>query len=75
MPWRKRDAKKHIGTLTDNQASAWSSVANAALKEYGDEGRAIRTANSQAKRIRPDTGYDSERQKAVANAASQKRRR
>lgn len=61
MPWRARDAKRHIKGLTGNQASAWVSIANSALKEYGDEGRAIRTANSRAKRVAPGDGGKSKR--------------
>lgn len=63
MPWRARDAKKHIKGLTGDQNNAWASIANAALKEYGDEGRAIRTANSRAKRVGTSGGQDSDRKR------------
>lgn len=53
MPWRARDAKRHINGLTGDQSHAWAVIANAALREYGDEGRAIRTANSRVKRVSP----------------------
>lgn len=61
MPWRARDASKHIKGLTGNQASAWASIANSALKEYQDEGRAIRTANARVKRVSPGSGGKTKR--------------
>jgi uncharacterized protein YdaT len=75
MPWRARDAKRHINGLTADQAHAWSVIANAALKEYGDEGRAIRTANAKAPRTHRENGYASEQRKAAANAARAKGKR
>lgn len=56
MPYRARDAKRHIKGLTPGQDQAWAKIANSALREYGDEGRAIRTANSRAKRVAPSGG-------------------
>ena len=75
MPWRARDARRHKDGLNDAQAQAWASIANAALREYGDEGRAIRTANSRAPRTHRENGYASEQRKAAANAARAKGKR
>ena len=51
MPWTAKDADKHIKGLSGHQKSAWAKIANSALKEYGDEGKAIRTANAKVKRV------------------------
>lgn len=75
MTWRARDAKKHIHGLTGDQAQAWASIANSALKEYEDEGRAIRTANQQAPRTHRQSGHNAEQRKATANAALAKRKK
>lgn len=57
MPWTAADAKKHKKGLNSTQAKAWAEIANNALKEYGDEGRAIRTANAKATRAKKATNY------------------
>jgi len=48
-PWNPKDAprfnEKTAGKPELQQA--WSEAANSALKQYRDEGRAIRVANSQ----------------------------
>jgi len=46
MPWTPADADQHIKCRDDKERQIWASAANAALKQYGDEGRAIRVANS-----------------------------
>lgn len=46
MPWTPDDADKHYGGLSPAEKKKWAHVANAALDEYHDEGRAIRTANA-----------------------------
>jgi uncharacterized protein YdaT len=46
MPWTADDAERHKKGLTREQKRKWARVANAALKEYADEGRAIRVANA-----------------------------
>ena len=48
MPWQPSDALKHT-KKANNPASQkkWAEVANNCLKEYGDEGLAIRVANSK----------------------------
>ena len=42
--------KKHNKKLSEGQADQASHVANAILKETGDEGKAVRIANWQAKK-------------------------
>ena len=50
MPWTPEDfRKKHNKNLTDAQAKLAARIANAVLKETGDEARAIRVANARAK--------------------------
>lgn len=48
MPWGKDDAPRFNSATqgNDHLKEVWSSAANAALKKYRDEGRAIRVANS-----------------------------
>lgn len=47
MPWTAADAKRHTHRAdTDKKRRQWAAVANASLKEHGDEGRAIRAANA-----------------------------
>ena len=48
MPWTAADAPK-FNSKTANSVhlrEVWSNAANAALREYGDEGKAIRVANA-----------------------------
>ena len=73
MPWTVKDAHRFKRGLTPDQAQAWTVIANAAREEYGDEGRAIRTANSQASRMHRENGHDAARRTAVANAKRAKR--
>ncbi len=51
MPWTAKDADKHKKGLTANQKAGWARIANAALKEYGDEGKAIRVSNAKAPQV------------------------
>ncbi len=47
MPWTAKDASKHTKKAnTPAKRKKWAKIANAALKKYGDEGRAIRAANA-----------------------------
>jgi hypothetical protein len=47
MPWTSRDAYRHTKKAnTPGVQAKWAKIANAALQEYGDEARAIRTANA-----------------------------
>ena len=53
MPWTAASfKKKHDHKLSDSQAKEAAKVANAILKQTGDEGKAIRVAISQAKKSR-----------------------
>lgn len=47
MPWSAGDAKKHKKGLSAAQSRKWSKVANSVLADSGDEGKAIRIANSK----------------------------
>lgn len=47
MPWKASDAKKFKKGLSTAQAKKWAAIANAVLKDTGDEAKAIRTANSR----------------------------
>lgn len=47
-PWSSSDAPKFNGSTkgSPHLQTLWANAANAALKQYGDEGRAIRVANA-----------------------------
>lgn len=51
MPWTGRSFAKHNKSLRGARASKAASIANAVLRETGDEGKAIRIANARAKRM------------------------
>jgi len=53
MPWDAKSFKKHNKSLSDKEAKKASEIANAVLKETGDEGLAVRTANSRIKHSLP----------------------
>ena len=47
MPWTAADAQRHNKSAdTPAKQHQWATVANAALEEYGDDGKAIATANA-----------------------------
>lgn len=47
MPWTASDAEKHTHKATTSELKElWAKVANERLEKTGDEGRAIREANS-----------------------------
>ena len=47
MPWTASDAESHTHKATTRQLQElWAKVANDSLDRTGDEGRAIREANS-----------------------------
>lgn len=51
MPWTGKSFKsRHNKGLTDKQATEAAKIANAILRETGDEGKAIRVANSKVRR-------------------------
>lgn len=51
MPWSGDDATKHNKSVrTSADKRLWNAVANRILKQSGDEGKAIRIANSQVHR-------------------------
>lgn len=53
MPWTGKSFRsRHNKSLTPEQAGEASRVANAILRDTGDEGKAIRIANAQANRGR-----------------------
>ena len=53
MPWAASDAKRHNKKAGKSKRTrkAWSKTANAVLKRTGDEGQAIRVANSVADKL------------------------
>jgi len=47
MPWTLRDAMSHTKKAnTKKKKEVWSKTANEVLKSSGDEGKAVRIANS-----------------------------
>jgi uncharacterized protein YdaT len=51
MPWDAKSFKtKHNKKLNPKKAGQAAKIANAILKETGDEGKAIRIANSKVKK-------------------------
>lgn len=47
MPWNPEDSLKHHKGLNKKQQEKWAAIANAILSKDGDEGKAIRIANSK----------------------------
>ena len=53
MPWNSREFREKFNKrLSARQATTAAKTANAVLKKTGDEGKAIRIANAQAKKKR-----------------------
>jgi uncharacterized protein YdaT len=52
MPWSGQSFQKHNHSLSGAGAAKAASIANAILKESGDEGKAIRIANSKVAGMR-----------------------
>jgi len=52
VPWTSRSFSKHNKKLKGKRASLAARIANAVLRESGDEGKAIRIANAQAKKAK-----------------------
>jgi uncharacterized protein YdaT len=50
MPWTAADVKRHKKGLSRAQGKKWIEIANAVLRATGDDGKAIRIANSQTKK-------------------------
>lgn len=52
MPWNPKDSVRHNKALANEPKlqRQWSDVANSVLAKTGDEGRAIREANSAVKK-------------------------
>lgn len=51
MPWTAADAHRHSHKAKRGKSSRqWAEVANSVLKRTGDEGRAVRAANSVVKK-------------------------
>lgn len=47
MPWTDAEAPQHTKkATTPGLKRLWAKVANAALKKYGDDARAVREANA-----------------------------
>lgn len=57
MPWTVRDALRHTKKARSGGAKRqWSKVANAVLRDTGDEGRAVRVANAAVAKRGSATG-------------------
>ena len=52
MPWSSAQASKHKKGLSSQQKDKWASIANSVLADTGDEGLAIRIANSRTRAIK-----------------------
>jgi len=52
MPWKPEDAPKFNRSTSRSRhlRQVWADAANAALRKYGDEGRAIQIANAAVSR-------------------------
>lgn len=57
MPWQSSDAKRHKSGLNRTQSRAWAEIADKVLSSSGDEGKAIRIANSKAGRAKKSIHY------------------
>lgn len=62
MPWTSKDASRHKKGLGKAQSHAWATIANKVLSDSGDEGKAIRIANSKAGRAGKRSSRKSGRQ-------------
>lgn len=72
MPWTSRDAKRHSKKAsTPKKARQWSDVSNSVLERTGDEGLAIREANSVIKKQHHKRDKH-ERKRAMDKWASEK---
>ena len=49
MPWKASDAHKHNKNVPSHLTAQWAAVANSVLEKTGDDGAAIRAANSAVK--------------------------
>jgi len=63
MPWTASDAERHTHKAATRQLQElWAKVANESLDRTGDEGRAIREANSVvARQAEASTGLNAHR--------------
>jgi hypothetical protein len=52
MPWSASDAPRFNSSTkaSPHLRTIWANAANAALKQYGDEGKAIRVANAAVRK-------------------------
>ena len=51
MPWSAKDAKRHTRKAKSPKSKRqWAHVADSVLERTGDEGRAVRAANSVVKK-------------------------
>lgn len=54
MPWSPGDSVRFKkGLSSDESRNRWASIANSVLSDTGDEGKAIRIANSKTKGSSP----------------------
>lgn len=65
MPWEAKDASSHKKGLTGKSSQKWAKMANAVLSKTGDEGQAIRIANSRVANRNDGEAADSRKQMAA----------
>lgn len=49
MPWAPDDAERFKRDIAEGAKARWAAIANSILKQTGDEGKAIRTANGSVR--------------------------
>lgn len=61
MPWTPDDAQRHTKKARNRKLrSTWSKTANSVLEETGDEGYAVRVANSAVRKASEHHDMDKE---------------
>lgn len=54
MPWTAGDVSRHKKGLRPKEKKKWSKIANAVLKQSGDEVMAIKVANSRTRKVKKE---------------------
>ena len=72
MPWSASDARRHKHGLNPTESKAWAEIANNVLERTGDEGQAIRVANSKSTRAKKAINYNAEQARAAKKKALSK---
>lgn len=70
MPWTPKDAPSHTKEAnTPHLRRLWAAAANAALKEYKDEGRAIRVADAAVNKEKKKKDSEEKSNKIIRDLA------